>query len=86
MSVGTSDSTVISSPKTEAHNLNAINASAAPRDDGSPATIHTTTPKNRHGSAAGMTETDITNRLVLARQRRLLNLKTQIAQLEEELT
>ena len=31
------------------------------------------------------TETDITNRLVLARQRRLLILKTQIAQLEEEL-
>ena len=33
-----------------------------------------------------MTETDITNRLVLARQRRLLNLRTRIAQLEEELT
>ena len=32
-----------------------------------------------------MTETDITNRLVLARQRRLLNLRTQIVQLEEEL-
>ena len=31
------------------------------------------------------TETDITNRLVLARQRRLLILKTQAAQLEEEL-
>ena len=86
MSVGTSDTTVISSPNPEARNLNAIDASAAPRDDGSPATIPTTTPKNRHGSAAGMTETDITNRLVLARQRRLLNLRTRIAQLEEELT
>ena len=31
-----------------------------------------------------MTETDITNRLVLTRQRRLLNLRTRIAQLEEE--
>ena len=80
MSVGTSDTTVISSPNPEARNLNAIDASAAQRDDSSPA------PKNRHGSAAGMTETDITNRLVLARQRRLLNLRTRIAQLEEELT
>ena len=47
MSVGTSDTTVISSTKTEAHNLNAIDASAALRDDLSPATIPTTTPKNR---------------------------------------
>ena len=47
MSRGTSDSTVISPITTEAHNLNAINASAAPRDDGSPAAIPTTTPKNR---------------------------------------
>ena len=47
-------------------------------------TFPLSTPKNRHGSAAGMTETDITNRLVLARQRRLLNLRTRIAQLEEE--
>ena len=47
MSVGTSDTTVISSPNPEARNLNAIDASAAPRDDGSPATIPTTTPKNR---------------------------------------
>ena len=85
MSVGTSDTTVISSTKTEVHNLNTINASAAQKDDGSPATIPTTSPKNRHGSAAGMTETDITNRLVLTRQRRLLNFRTQIAQLEEEL-
>ena len=38
MSVGTSDSTVISPITTEAHNLNTTNASAAPRDDGSPAT------------------------------------------------
>ena len=48
MSVGTSDTTVISSTKTEAGNLNAIDASAAQRDDSSPATINTTTPKNRH--------------------------------------
>ena len=48
MSVGTSDTTVISSTKTEARNLNAIDASAAQRDDSSPATFPTTTPKNRH--------------------------------------
>ena len=42
MSVGTSDTTVISSPNPEARNLNAIDASAAQRDDSSPA------PKNRH--------------------------------------
>ena len=47
MSVGTSDTTVISSTKTEARNLNAIDASAAQRGDSSPATIPTTTPKNR---------------------------------------
>ena len=47
MSYGTSDTTVISSTKTEARNLNAIDASAASRDDSSPATIPTTTPKNR---------------------------------------
>ena len=47
MSVGTSDTTVISSTKTEARNLNTIDASAATRDDSSPATIPTTTPKNR---------------------------------------
>ena len=41
MSVGTSDTTVISSTKTEARNLNAIDASAAQRDDSSSA------PKNR---------------------------------------
>ena len=46
MSVGTSDTTVISSIKTEARNLNAIDASAASRDNSSPATIPTTTPKN----------------------------------------
>ena len=85
MSVGTSDATAISSTKIEAHDLNTTNASAAPRDDGSPATILTTAPKNRHGSAAGMTEIAITNRLVLTGQRRLLNLRTRIPQLEEEL-
>ena len=42
MSVGISDTTVISSTKTEVRNLNAINASASQRDDSSPA------PKNRH--------------------------------------
>ena len=47
MSRGTSDSTVISSPKPEARNLNTTIASAALRDDGSLATIPTTTPKNR---------------------------------------
>ena len=47
MSVGTSNTTVISSTKTEARNLNAIDASAAQRDDSSPATFPTTTPKNR---------------------------------------
>ena len=50
MSYGTSDSTANSSPKTEAHNLNTTDASAAPKDDGSPATVHTTTPKNRQNS------------------------------------
>ena len=82
ISYGTSDTIVISSTKTEAHNLNTTIASAAPWDDSFPATLHTTTPENRHGSTAGMTGTDITNRLVLARQRRLLNLQTQITQLE----
>ena len=48
MSYGTSDSTVISPITTEAHNLNTVNASAAQRDDGSPATFPTHTPKNRH--------------------------------------
>ena len=47
MSVGTSDTTVNSFSKTEVHNLNAIDASAASRDDSSPATIPTTTPQNR---------------------------------------
>ena len=47
MSVGTSDSTVISPITTEAHNLNTTNTSAASRDDRSPATIPTTIPENR---------------------------------------
>ena len=47
MSYGTSDTTVISPVTTEAHNLNTTDASAAQRDDGSPATILTTTSKNR---------------------------------------
>ena len=44
-SVDISDSTVISPITTEAHNLNITDASTALRDDGSPATVHTTTPK-----------------------------------------
>ena len=47
MSYGTSDTTVISSTKTVARNLNAIDASAASREESSPATFPTTTPKNR---------------------------------------
>ena len=51
MSYGTSDTTVILSTKTEARNLNAIDASAASRDDSSPATFPTTTtPENRQCS------------------------------------
>ena len=46
MSYGTSDSTVISPITTEAHNLNTVNASAASRDDVSPANVHAHTPKN----------------------------------------
>ena len=45
MSVGTSDTTVISSTKTEARNLNAIDASAAQRDDSSPGTMPSYYPK-----------------------------------------
>ena len=47
MSYGTSDSTVISSTKPEAHNFNTVNASAAQRDDGSPATTLANSHKNR---------------------------------------
>ena len=47
MSFGTSDTTVISSTKTEARNLNAIDTSAAQRDDSSRAPFPTTKPKNR---------------------------------------
>ena len=47
MSVGTSDTTVISSPNPEAHNLDISNASTALRDDVSPLTIPTHTPENR---------------------------------------
>ena len=39
MSYGTSDSTVIESTKSETHALNTTEASAAQRDDGSPANI-----------------------------------------------
>ena len=47
MSYGTSDTTVISSTKTEAHNLNTTIDSAASRDDSSPAIVPTITPENR---------------------------------------
>ena len=52
MSYGTPDTTVISSTRTEARNLNAIDASAASRDDSSPVTFHTTTPENRRFTRA----------------------------------
>ena len=45
MANGTSDTTVISPIKPEAHNPNTINASAASRDDASPATIPGNTPQ-----------------------------------------
>ena len=47
MSYGTSDSTVISSPNPEAHNLHSTNASTASRDDSSPANLHDNTTENR---------------------------------------
>ena len=47
MSYSTSDATVFSSVKTEARNLNAMDAFAAQRDDSSPAPFPTTTPENR---------------------------------------
>ena len=46
MSYGTSDTTVISHITTEAHNLNTTNASAASRDDGSPANLHGNTAES----------------------------------------
>ena len=48
MSHGTSGSTVITSTKTEAHNLNATHTSAVTREGPSPAHIHATTLENRH--------------------------------------
>ena len=47
MTYGTSDTTVISPITTDAHNPNTTNASAAPRDDVSPATVPAHIPKNR---------------------------------------
>ena len=47
-SYGTSDTTVISSTKTEARNLNAIDASAAQRDGSYPVPIPPNTAGNRH--------------------------------------
>ena len=47
MSYGTSDTTVISSTKTEARNLNTTIASAAQRGDSSPATIPANIAENR---------------------------------------
>ena len=59
MSVGTSDTTVISPITTEAHNLNTINASAAPRDDGSPANLYGKTLKN-HQKLKKMWQSNVT--------------------------
>ena len=50
MSVGTSNTTVISPITTEAHNLNTTIVSAASRDDGSPANLHGNTVENRQNS------------------------------------
>ena len=47
MSVGTSDSTVISSPKPEVHNPNTTIASAALRGDSSSATVPAQIPEYR---------------------------------------
>ena len=47
ISYGTSDSTVISSTETEAHNLNTTIASAAQRDGLPPENTHAHIPKNR---------------------------------------
>ena len=46
MSYGTSDTIVISSTKTEAHNLNITIASAALQDDLSPANLSENTAEN----------------------------------------
>ena len=48
MSVGTSDTTVISSTKTEARNLNDTDASVATRDGSSPANNQANTAQNHH--------------------------------------
>ena len=47
MSYGTSDTTVISSTKIEARNLNAIDASATSRDGSSLANLQANTAENR---------------------------------------
>ena len=46
MSYGTSDITLISSPKSEAHNLNTTEASAAQRDGSPPASLQDNTAEN----------------------------------------
>ena len=65
MSYGTSNFTDMLPIKTEAHNLNTTIASAAPRDDGSPATIPTTSPKNRQVDVTGMVKVTVMSKLVL---------------------
>ena len=54
MSYGTSDTIVISSIKTEAHNLNSTIASVAPRDDSSPVNLNAHTAENRQLFIYGM--------------------------------
>ena len=54
MSHGTSDTIVISSIKTEAHNLNSTIASVAPRDGSSPVNLHANTTENRQLLIYGM--------------------------------
>ena len=50
MSVGTSDTIVILSTKTEVHNLNITIASAAQRDDSSPTNLQGNPAENRQFS------------------------------------
>ena len=54
MSVGTSDSAITSSIKTEARNLNSAIASAAPRDGSSPINLNAHTAENRQLLIYGM--------------------------------
>ena len=60
MSYGTSDTAVISPLKTEAHNLNNTEVSAAQRDDSSPA------PKNRQEDMSVCLQMQVTFRIVIS--------------------